>query len=180
MKNFAGFTLVELLVLLAIVAILAVMAVPNFSATIKTNRDISQVNALVDALSVARSESIKSGSLVTVCPGSTNACNDNNWTDGWVVFYNTLPPGATTSTIHVYPALTGNNKLTAAPAATTVVYQSSGMTTLPPGNTINFTLCDTRGPSYAHAIFLDSTGHAESAPKVGYKIDGTTAIASCP
>lgn len=178
MKNFNGFTLVELLVLLAVVAILAVIAIPDFSATIKNNRDISQVNSLVDALSLARSESVKSGTLVTVCPGQSKACGDSNWADGWVVFYNTLPKGATTSTIRVYAALDGNNKLTAAPAATTIVYEPSGMTTLPPGNFIDFTLCDTRGAAYARSIHVASTGHAESAPTVGKDVTGATL--TCP
>ncbi|MDE2235679.1 MAG: GspH/FimT family pseudopilin [Gammaproteobacteria bacterium] len=178
MKNFQGFTLVELLVLLAIVAILAVIAVPNFSATIKNDRDISQVNALVDALSLARSEAIKTGRFVTVCPGNTNACSVNNWSDGWIVFNGTPAAGAST-TIRVFPALSGNNKLTPVPAATTIVFQSTGMTTLPPGNTINFTLCDGRSGTFARSVFLDSTGHADSSPKMGYAIDGTTALI-CP
>lgn len=177
MKNPRGFSLIELLVLMAIIAILATIAVPNFSATIKGDRDISQINTLLDGLTLARSEAIHNGNNVTICPGNSNACSAANWANGWIVFYDTLPPGATTSTIRVFPRLSGNNTLTTAPAATTITFQSSGQTTLATG--VMFTLCDTRGRDYGRSINLTITGSAETAARVGYEVDGATPLPGC-
>jgi len=178
MKNLTGFTLIELLTLISIVAILAAIALPNFSRTIKSERDTSQINTLLDGLTMARSEAIKYGKPVTICPGNTNACTDANWADGWIVFYVSPPPGATTSTIRVFPAIGGGNTLTAAPVATTAItYTSTGLTTL--AANVTFTLCDTRRQNYGRSMNLTITGSAVVAAKVGYKVDGTTPLSAC-
>ncbi len=177
MKNLSGFSLIELLTLISIVAILAAIALPNFSATMKGDRDISQINTLLDGLSLARSEAIKYGNPVAICAGNSNTCTDGSWADGWIVFYVTPPPSATTSTIRAFPALVGNNTLTATPAATAVTFQPSGQTTLAAG--VMFTLCDTRGKSFGRSINLTLTGSAVAAAKVGYEVDGTTPLPSC-
>jgi type IV fimbrial biogenesis protein FimT len=151
MKKANGFSLIELMVLLAVVAILAAIAVPNFSATIKGDRDISQINTLLDGLTLARSEAIKYGNNVTICAGNSKTCAAANWANGWIVFYAaTLPAGATTSTIRVFPTIAST-----------------------------FKLCDSRGARYARSIDLAITGRAETASKVGYQIDGVTAL-TCP
>jgi type IV fimbrial biogenesis protein FimT len=176
MRNLNGFSLIELLVLLAVVAILAAIAVPNFSATIKGDRDIAEINALLDGLSLARSEAIKNGNNVTICAGNSTACTASNWADGWIVFYNTPPSGVTTPTIRVFPALGGNNTLTSS-GGNSFTFDAAGM--LSPATASTFTLCDTRGASYARSIDLAITGRAETAAKVGYEINTTTAL-TCP
>jgi type IV fimbrial biogenesis protein FimT len=176
MKNLDGFSLVELLTLISIVAILAAIALPNFSATIKSERDTSQINALLDGLTLARSEAIKYGNPVTICAGSSNTCTDGNWGDGWIVFYVTLPPGATTSTIRAFPAISSGNTLTSS-GGNSFTFVSTGM--LNPALASNFTVCDTRGPGYGRLISLLTSGRAETAPTVGYAIDGVTALGSC-
>jgi type IV fimbrial biogenesis protein FimT len=177
MKKANGFSLIELMVLLAVVAILAAIAVPNFSATIKGDRDISQINTLLDGLTLARSEAIKYGNNVTICAGNSKTCAAANWANGWIVFYAaTLPAGATTSTIRVFPAISGNNTLTSS-GGNSFTFNASGM--LNPTIASTFKLCDSRGARYARSIDLAITGRAETASKVGYQIDGVTAL-TCP
>lgn len=83
----SGFSLIELITILSIGAILSVIAIPSFVSFIQNNRLSGQTNTLVAALHFARSEAIKRGSPVTVCP-STNGktCITGSWSNGWIVF----------------------------------------------------------------------------------------------
>ena len=176
-KRMHGFTLIELLVLLAIIAILATVAVPDFGTTIKNDQDISQLNVLLNSLSLARSEAIKGASNVTVCAGTTLACGGASWAAGWVVYYDTLPPGVTTSVIQTVPALTGSNTFTSDSGYSFTFQQNGTLTPLPAGPA-NFTLCDARGVNYARSIGMAPTGRAQAAANIGQEIDGS-AIPHC-
>jgi type IV fimbrial biogenesis protein FimT len=174
-----GFTLIELLVLVAVVAILATIAVPNFSATIKGDRDISQINTLLSAMALARSEAVKSGSVVVLCAsGGGTACApaSTTWSGGFLVQYVSPPPSAST-TIRAFPALGGNNTLTSdATTAGNITYSSSGMTSL--AGTAIFTLCDTRGVHYARALDVLVSGVTQVSNTLGKDVNGSAL--SCP
>jgi type IV fimbrial biogenesis protein FimT len=178
-KRQHGFTLIELLVLIAIVSILATVAVPDFSATIKNDRDISQLNTLINSISLARSEAIRTNAKVSICAGSDTTCSGTSWASGWVVYYDTLPPGITNPIIRVFPALSGNNTFTDDSGSYNYTFQGNGTLSPTPPVSINFTLCDVRGPVYARSMNLAPFGRAEAAAKVGYKVDGATPL-TCP
>ena len=173
-----GFTLIELLVLVAIVAILATVAVPDFGTTIKNNRDLAQVNALLTSLNLARSEAIKGATNVTICAGTNTACGGSSWASGWVVFYDTLPPGVTNPVIQTSPAITGGSTFTS-DGGYDFTFAGNGALTPSPAIPVNFILCDPRGASYARSIGLAATGRAVVAGTPGYEIDGSTAL-TCP
>jgi type IV fimbrial biogenesis protein FimT len=86
----AGFTLLELMIALAILGIVIGIAVPAFTGIIRQNRLASQTNELLGASALARSEAVKRGSVVTLCPvdpDNANACStDDQWSNGWIVF----------------------------------------------------------------------------------------------
>lgn len=78
-----GFTLIELMVTVALAAVLAFVAVPSLTI-FKRNAELTSVtNALVAALSTARSEALKRGYSGYVTPS-----NGTNWNGGWVSFVN--------------------------------------------------------------------------------------------
>jgi len=90
-NDFAGFTLVELLVTISIAAILLSVAVPSFQDFFRNSRLASQSNDLLASLALSRSEAIRRGGRVTLCPRdpaeATPTCKaDGNWADGWIVF----------------------------------------------------------------------------------------------
>lgn len=87
-KPSAGFTLLELMFTLIVVALLLGIAVPGFFDTIRSNRAAANANEFVTALSIARSEAVRRGTRVVLCPTSDGAgCNGNgDWTQRWVLF----------------------------------------------------------------------------------------------
>lgn len=130
MKNAYGFTLVELMITLALAAIVLTLGVPSFNQTIRTNRVATQVNELVTALNLARSEAIHRGTAVTVCASADQAtCSgSNDWRTGWIVTTDNNTTGAPSvnTVLRVWEAQTGisNNNW----GADYVRYQSTGIT----------------------------------------------------
>ncbi len=183
-----GFTLIELVVTLSVAAILATIAVPNFETAIQNNRQVAQINALVEALSLARSTAVKEGgsSTVTVCAGTSMSCTDTNWADGWIVFSTPPnPPGGNPQAVRVFPALSGGNTLTShsQPSGSLVnsySFSSSGLLSgTGSASDFYFVLCDARGSTMARTLDLLPTGSIEAGQTPGYRIDGTTSL-TCP
>jgi type IV fimbrial biogenesis protein FimT len=89
-----GFSLVELIVVMTIVGIVVGIAVPSYRYVTNSNRVSAEVNQLLGDMQYARSEAVKEGSTVTVCP-SNNATSASpscltssatTWNTGWLVF----------------------------------------------------------------------------------------------
>lgn len=67
----SGFTLVELVVVMAVFGVIAALAAPSFRDFVLQRTISAQVAELGSALRLARSEAIKRGAPVTVCPTTT-------------------------------------------------------------------------------------------------------------
>ena len=85
-----GMTLIELIVAMTIATILLAMVVPGFqdiSASVKRSSVINGVNS---SILLARSESVKRGTPVSICPSSDGvSCRSGDtpeWDQGWIVF----------------------------------------------------------------------------------------------
>lgn len=114
-NNFqAGFTLIELMVTVIIVAILSAMAAPSYRSIVTDMRLRSEINSLLNDLNFARSEALKRGQSITVCPSlsptsTTIACDATaNWSTGWVV----LAPLAAAPLLRLSAGVTRNDTLT--------------------------------------------------------------------
>ena len=178
MRKQSCFTLLELLTTVTVGALLLSIAVPSFRTTIANNRQSNQLNTVLSGLIYARSEAIKRNASVVICASTDKAtCSGTSaWGTGWIIYY--VPAGGNPATapaaaaiIRTYPALGGNNTLNtnaaspapiAAVSSGTIVFQSSGMTTL--ANDAQFSLCDARGKSYSRILMVGSTGRAEVMP----------------
>lgn len=96
MKRQKGLTLVELMVTLAVAIILVAVGMPLFSGVAANNRAAAQTNALVSAMKLARSESVRRRDTTTVCasknplpdtanPIECSTASTPDWTNGWLV-----------------------------------------------------------------------------------------------
>jgi len=128
-----GFTLVELMIGLAIAAIVLGVGVPSFADLVRNNRLTSQVNELVGAFNLARSEAIKLGQSVDVSTSS----GGSNWKAGWVV-EQTIGG----NDIRVYAAQDGTHTLVADGGQSTFTYDSQGFLSTACAANCTITLCE--------------------------------------
>jgi type IV fimbrial biogenesis protein FimT len=126
-----GFTLIELLVVVALVAILAIIGIPSYQSSI-VNMDISaDANALWSDFQVARSEAIKRGVAITICPMSAAATGNyicsgsNTWTTGWMICA-TCTAASNSGLIRVQSAITNGDAIVS-PTLSAVTYNPFGL-----------------------------------------------------
>lgn len=116
-KNQTGFSLLELMAALAIIAILAAIAVPSFTEMISNNRILSQAQNMTNGLKLARSEAIKRGTAVSICPSTDGtSCSATASLDaGWIIFIDNSNPGVVNAgeRIITYRNQTGGGTVTA-------------------------------------------------------------------
>jgi type IV fimbrial biogenesis protein FimT len=131
-KAATGFTLMDLLVTLTVLGILVAVGIPSFSSVIRNNRIAAHTNELVAALTYARSEAMKRGDVVAVCPSEDGeTCADSNdWSTGWFVFVDNNVDGARDADeilLQVWPAIEDVLELDSGPLQS-VQYASTGLT----------------------------------------------------
>lgn len=91
-RQLRGMTLIELLVVIAIAAVMMGLAVPGFQETFSQTRVATRSNELLSALAIARSESARRNSRVSLCKttdiaATPLACDENaGWEKGWILF----------------------------------------------------------------------------------------------
>lgn len=98
-----GFSLIELITVMTIIGIIIGICVPSYKYVTNSNRVSAEVNQLLGDLQFARSEAIKEGTTISVCPSSTAATSSpsctglTTWNVGWMVFADVNGDGIFTS-----------------------------------------------------------------------------------
>ena len=159
-----GFSLIETLVVIALLAIFAVFAIPMFSDLTQNNRMRAQVSNLVGQFAQARTEAMRRGFRVTMCPGTESGCSGNQWENGLIAFVDIDADGVRDSgeeIILVGAALTGNNTMRSDQFSTFISFRYDGASTAVDGsaNPGSFVVCDSRGfGEHARALNILATG----------------------
>lgn len=142
--NSAGVTLVELLVVITLIGILLGIGTSSYKYVTNANRVSMEINSMLGDLQFARSEAVREGQPVSVCP-STNGttCGGATWEGGWIVFSDFNGDGAVTApadqVLRVQKAFRGTDTLVASDNAVTfVTFNREGFaTSIPSADTAN-------------------------------------------
>ena len=163
----AGLTLIELLIVLGIIAFMSFMAVPSLMDTLNRMRVNSAARLISSALSLARSEAVKRGRNVSICPSTSGTdCAAGAWADGWIVFVDTNGDanGASGSVdagdevLRVFTAL-GALELESSPATNLLTYDNKGYGRM--SSALTFTLCPVDGnASNARQVQISLSGRS--------------------
>lgn len=88
LKNFTGFTLVELMVTIAVAAILLSIGSPSLISLYESTRVDNNIRKINDTLVFARNQAINYGNAVTVCAyESESSCKaGTDWSTGIRIF----------------------------------------------------------------------------------------------
>ncbi|HEU4623254.1 MAG TPA: GspH/FimT family pseudopilin [Steroidobacteraceae bacterium] len=128
-----GFTLIELMTAILVLGILLGFAVPSYREMTRNNRIAAAQNDFVAALALARSEALRRGRTVSICPSTdgTGCATAADWKSGWIVFEDADGTLGTVDTKDVvlqkWGALAGETTFTT--TATSLTYAPTGMQT---------------------------------------------------
>ena len=151
-----GFTLYELMITVLIVGVVLAFSIPNMQAFTQNSRMTSTANDLHAAFHLARSESSRAKTNITVCASANSMAADANcggtWDQGYIVFVDEEPDlnrsGSTETVLRAHPAIADGVSFAVANDATYFTYSSTGQgRPNVGGNTAvsQIVMCDERG-----------------------------------
>jgi type IV fimbrial biogenesis protein FimT len=148
----AGFTLYELLITVLVIGVILTFAVPNMQDFTQNSRMTSTANDMHAAFHLARSESSRAKSNITICPSADGASCGGTWEDGYIVFVDEdgdlTVDGGTDSVLRSHGAIADGVSLAVADDATYFSFASTGLgRPNVGGNTAvsQIVMCDERG-----------------------------------
>ena len=131
----SGFTLYELLITVLIVGVVLTLGIPNMLQFNQNGRMTGAANDLHSALHLARSESSRAKTNITVCASANALAADANcggtWDQGFIVFVDEdgdiNRSGATETVLRAHGPIADGISLSVADAATYFSYSSTGL-----------------------------------------------------
>ena len=130
-----GFTLYELMITVLIVGVILAFGIPNMQAFTQNSRMTSTANDLHAAFHLARSESSRAKTNITICASENPMADDANcggtWDAGYIVFVdrdgNLVRSGEEETVLRAHPRIAEGVSLAVAKDATYFSYSSTGL-----------------------------------------------------
>ena len=170
-----GLTLPELIVSLSIISVLSTSGLSGMQTLIQENRMAAEINQFVTVLHLARSEAVKHGQRVLLCPSSDgkNCGNSKEWVNGWILFPSEdRERDKNERLLQAGSPISPGIRMASSNYRKRIVYQPDGRS---PGTNTSFTFCDSRQRAKPRVICLSNTGR----PRLSWtRCDGKPVICS--
>jgi type IV fimbrial biogenesis protein FimT len=147
-----GFTLYELLITVLVIGVILTFAVPNMQGFAQNSRMTSTANDLHAAFHLARSESSRAKTNITICPSADGSNCGGTWQQGYIVFVDEdgdlARAGANETVLRAHGEIAEGVSMAIADGATYFSYSSTGLgRPNVNGNTAvsQVVMCDERG-----------------------------------
>jgi type IV fimbrial biogenesis protein FimT len=153
-----GLTLPELLISLSVTSIMTFTALNYLPPLIQSNRMSGEVNRFVTALQLARSEAVKQGRRLVLCPQTQqrDCGRAADWGNGWLLFASEdRERQADEPLILAAPPLAEFINMRSGNQRKRIVYQPDGSSG---GSNSSFTFCDQRQRASPRVICLSGSG----------------------
>ena len=170
-----GLTLVELMVTLSVALILSVGTAEYLPRFVQESRMVSEVNQFVMALQLARSEAVKHGRRVVLCPSRdrVHCGNSQDWPLGWMLFASDDRERDPEEPLLQAGTLMGTGiDMTSSNYRKRIVYQPDGSSG---GSNGSFTFCEHHKRAKPRVICLSNSGR----PRLSYARCDNKPV-SCP
>jgi type IV fimbrial biogenesis protein FimT len=179
-RSEAGFNLVELLVVIGVASMLMAMGVSSYRYVTNSSRVSGEINSLLGDMQMARSEAIKRGQIISICPSNSDgtACagGGGSWKDGWIVFTDWNGDGAVTAgapdndqVVRIQPPLTGTDVIASNNAGVNFVsFNRNGLALNIPYDGTDFVLTLKTSPAnvtWQRCLDITSTGGMQTERK---------------
>ena len=158
-RHQSAFTLVELMITLTVAIIVLSVAIPSYR-TVAAGSITTAVNTMAAHLHLARSEAIKRGIQVILCPSTDGkTCLDGfEWQEGFMIYADVnenRKPDEKDRMLRFHQPDRRRIRILTSTGRKKLIYKPSGMS---PGSTATITVCDTTGYTKPRAIIVSNTG----------------------
>ena len=159
-----GFSLYDLLTTLTVVGVVTASGA-GFMNIVHSTAQTAEINTLIAHLNLTRSEAVKRGQDVVLCPSTDGRSCDRPqdptwWHRGMLLFVDRdgdRQPDTGAPVIRAHQLSTAALQIKTPSGRPRVVYQPNGVAS---GTNLTFTLCDPRGTSSARYVIVSNTGRA--------------------
>ncbi len=158
--SFKGLTLIELLITLSIASILTGTAITSFSSVVASSAVTTSINTFVAHLQLARSESIKRGYRIVMCPSKNeiHCTGGTRWDTGFILFTdingNRIRDNSE-QLLKVGQSSHNSIEIHSTPGRKKLTFRPTGMS---PGSNATIRFCPSHGGVQPKAVIINNGG----------------------